>query len=183
MILLSIRQQYRHTYSLLPQYISGKDNDMAYITPRDFKKGEYFHAQYELETYFNHHFTLSHTKSWQYYRVSRKLALSVISFLRSKTLPTASLHKIPKLVKSIRKTEHSTVHITTYRPTLMISLPENAESTSPLLHQESGPGITVLEIRSKLNPYWMHSQSYPRPTNWLENRVPFNKRRENTLFP
>ena len=39
-------------------------------------------------------------------------------------------------------------------------------------------GITVSEIRSGFNPSRLHLRPSPRPANWLENRVPFSKRRK-----
>ena len=73
LILLTIWKISRQTPSLLPRNIEVKDNDMADTPFRAFKHGELFHAQADLETYFNIHFTLPQTKSWQEYRVTRKL--------------------------------------------------------------------------------------------------------------
>ena len=54
---------------LIPRHISGKDNGIADITSRYFNQGELFHAQDDLETYFNLNFTLTYTESWREYRV------------------------------------------------------------------------------------------------------------------
>ena len=97
---------------------------MAGIPSKDFKQGELFHSQADLETYFNLHFTLPQTQSWIECRVTKKLASRMISCLRGKPLLMASLNKLPKLGKIIGKMD--TVFHTVPRfalPQRYISLP------------------------------------------------------------
>ena len=139
--LLSIRQWSRKAYLLLPRQISGKDNDISDITSRYFNRGVFFHSKSKLETHFNLHFTLPQTQSWQEYRVARKLASCVISCLRGEQLSMTSMHKLPKLGKSIGKNVHSNSHSVTSLPISTIFIPSNAASLSLLLYQKYEPGL------------------------------------------
>ena len=150
---------------------------MADIPSRSFNLWELFHAQSDLETYFNLNFPLPQAQSWREYKVVKKLAELMISYLGGKPLPMASLHKLTKLGESIGKTGRSTSHSAMYRLISTRYLPADTASSLPISQQESGPGIAVLEIRSKFNMSRMHSRKSPIPTNWLEKRIMFTKQR------
>ena len=61
--LLPIWKKYRQKYLLVPQKSLGKENSMVDIPYKVFKKGGLFHAQADLETYFNLHSTLPQKQS------------------------------------------------------------------------------------------------------------------------
>ena len=77
-----------NTSSLVPRHIAVNDNDMADTPSRNFKQGEFFHAQYDLGNYFNLHFTLPQTQSWQEYRIAKNLASCGVTSKISKTRET-----------------------------------------------------------------------------------------------
>ena len=77
-----------NTSSLVPRHIAVNDNDMADTPSRNFKQGEFFHAQYDLGNYFNLHFTLPQTQSWQEYRIAKNIASCGATSKISKTRET-----------------------------------------------------------------------------------------------
>lgn len=181
--LLSIRQRTRQASSLMPMNIAGKDNKMADIPSRAFKSGEFFHAKTNLVNYFNIHFPLSQTASWTEYRIPEKLASRVISCLRGELLPMEQLCKLPGLAKGIGKTGQHTAANAQQTHTSAISQNVKKPSSSLPLPQGYGPGLSVEEIKSKFLRSRTRLRPSPRPANWLDNKVPSTKRRENTFFP
>ena len=180
---LAIRQRLRQTSSLMPRSIAGRDNKMADIPSRAFKHGEFFHAQESLTDYFNLHFPLPQDQSWTEFTVTKKLASRVISCLRGEPLLMEQLRKLPKLGKNTGSIGQNTAKNARWNHTSSASARPNKQQSSSPLPQESGPGLTASEIRSEFNPSRMLSRPSPRPMNWLDNKVPSTKRRENTFFP
>ena len=145
--LLSLRQRTRKASSLLPMHIAGENNAMADIPSRAFKNGEYFHAHENLITYFNSHFPLPQNLSWQEFQVSSKMASRVISCLRGIQLPMESLHRLPKLRKSIGNTGPATVTTSS-----LIHSCQNKQTVRRLSSLQDlppgfGPGLTETEIK------------------------------------
>ena len=181
--LLFIRQRVRQASALVPISIAGKDNAMADIPSRAFKNGEFFHAQTNLVAYFNLHFPLPQNLSWHEFRLHPKLTSRVISCLRGEELPMESLCRMPKQGKNIGKLGQDTAMNATQTHTWNASAVASKESSSPALRLESGPGLTVTEIKSVFKRSHKRLRPSPRPANWLENKVPSTKVRENTFFP
>ena len=180
---LSIRQRRRQTSSLMPHSIAGRDNKMADIPSRAFKNGEFFHAQDSLTDYFNAHFPLPQDQSWTEFTVTKKLASRVISCLRGEPLLMEQLRKLPKLGKNIGDTGQNTAtNARWHHISPGLTKPNKQHSLSPL-QPESGPGLMASEIKSEFNQSRTLLRPSPRPSNWLDNKVPSTKRRENTFFP
>ena len=180
---LVLRQRTRQASSLLPLHVTGERNELADIPSRAFKDGEYFVAHKNLTAYFNTHFPLSQGLSWHEYRVPKKLALRVISCLRGAPSQMESLHKLPKHAKNTGNTGLNTAALVAQNLSWKTSPPVNGQSSSLPLPQGYGQGLTVNEIKCKFKPSRTHSRPSPRPANWLANKVPSSKARENTFFP
>ena len=88
---LALRQRARQASSLLPLHIAGEDNQMADITSRAFKNGDFFEAHADLVTYLNLHFPLPQKLSWREFKVPTKWVSRVISCLRGEQLQMESL--------------------------------------------------------------------------------------------
>ena len=180
---LSLRQRARQASSLIPVHICGEDNKMADVSSRAFKHGEYFAAHSNLASYFNSHFPLPQHKSWQEFKVPKKLSWRVISCLLGEQLPMESLIRLPKVATNIGANGVPTL------PRAMLPLPsqKNHPSTKPSssLASLNGSGrvLTAEEIQSKFSPSIKPSQPSPRPWNWVANKVPRSKVRETTLLP
>ncbi len=181
---LALRQRIRQASSFIPMNIAGENNAMADIPSRAFKSGEYFHAKENLVSYFNTHFPLPQKNSWIEYTIPTKLASHVISCLHGKLLPMESLLKLPRLGKSIGASGRHTAHLVAKStPTSTTSARSNKESSCWPSLPVHGPGLSAEEIKSVFKPSRMRSRPSARPANWLENRVPSSKTRENTFYP
>ncbi len=180
---LSLRQRIRQTSSLTPLHIKGDNNKMADAASRAFKDGEYFHIADTLLTYFNNTFPLQNDL-WRELTLHPSLTSRVMSCLRGELLQMESLLQLPKRAINIGKLGASTVlNSKTSIHTSPTSPNRKKPSSSQDLHQEPGPGLSASEIRLKFHQSKMRSRPSPRPSNWLDNKVPSTKLRENTFFP
>ena len=179
---LALRQRKRQVSSLAPLHVAGEDNTMADIPSRAFKEGKYFKAANDIVTYFNTHFPLPQNLSWKEYVVKPKLASRVISCLRGEQLQMESLLNLPRHGTSTGATGQHTAPPATQIPISPTSQPVKKQSSSQPLPPGYGPGLTVSEIKSAFKRSHRRSRPSPRPANWLDNRVPLSKRRENTLY-
>ena len=118
-------------------------------------------------------------KPWQAPLPFIGLSSLVIASLRGEKLAMESLLRLPKVEKNTGKLGNT-----------MQQCAEQIHSSSTLAHsneilssmlslQGSGKALTVKEIRSKFKASRLRYQPSPRPSNWLENHVPFTKRTEN----
>ena len=180
---LSLRQRARQASSIIPLHICGEDNKMADISSRAFKHGEYFVAHSHLVPYFNAHFPLPQPKSWQEFKVPKKLSWRVISCLLGEQLPMESLIRLPKVGTNIGANGVRTSPLVTLPPPLQKNHPSNKPSSSLASLNGSGQVLTAEEIKSRFSPSIKHSQPSPRPWNWVANKVPPSKVRETTLLP
>ena len=180
---LALRQRERQTSSLLPLHIAGTDNKMADAASRAFKHGEYFHIADNLLSYFNSTFPLQ-TGSWRKLTVHPSLVSRVMSCLRGALSQMESLLRLPKRALSIGTLGAVTANNSrALIPTSSQSTKRTKLSSSPASLHAHGPGPSASEIKSKFLPSRTRSRPSPRPLNWLENKVPSTKRRENTFFP
>ena len=180
---LSLRQRARKTSSIIPVHIPGKNNTMADICSRAFRSGAYFAAESNLLAYFNSHFPLPQNMSWIERTIPAKLTWRVISCLHGKTLPMASLTRLPKIGKNIGVTGVPTVQPAKPIPSSMGKAPSTEPSSSQAMLQGCGQELTATELKSKFKQSIKPWQPSPRPANWLLNVVPPSKVRENTLLP
>ena len=181
--LLHIRQRVRQVSSLLPVHIAGKGNSMADVASRAFKSGKYFTANTNLSFYFNQHFPLPKEKLWTEFKVPKKLIMRVILCLRGEQCQMASLLRLPKPGKNIGGIgkpiqPNVTSALSSTQSTIL-----NAPSCSQGMQPEFGQALSVEEIKSKFKALQTPYQPLARPHNWLANKVPSTKRRENTFFP
>ena len=136
-----------------------------------------------ITSHFNYHLTLPQNQSWKEYMIPEKVVSHVISCLCGDQFLTGSLRKVPLLGRSIgiigtvnaNKVEHS------HR--LIQSIHVNKQPSSHHSPPGCSPGLTVKDIRTAFNLSQMRLRPSTRPSIWLGNKVPFNKQRENTLFP
>lgn len=178
--MLGMRIHKRMASSLVPVSIAGDKNDMADIVSRAFKDGKYFAALNNLTDYFNLHFPLPQNASWQEYTLPKKLASRVISCLRGELLPLESLLRLPAIESNTGAAGPSTQSSASVTPSSLMSAQWNETSSLQLTLQGSGQVTTVGELKSKLALSRMRSRPSPRPLNWLENKVPYTKRKGNT---
>jgi hypothetical protein len=176
--ILSLRIHSKAASSITPLSIAGDDNDMADIVSRAFKNGKYFEAENNLLTYFNSHFPLPQNASWQECRIPKEWISRVIACLRGEQLPMAWLQRLPKTGKNTGIIGVPTPLHATSVPSLTTSPPPSKEiSSSQLSLRGSGQVCTAEELRSKFKASRMRSRPSPRPSNWLENRVPSTGKR------
>ena len=178
---LHLRIRERRASSFTPLHIPGEQNDMADISSRAFKTGKYFNANTNLKSYFTKHFP--QYDSWNEYQHPPAWASRVISLLHGTLLPLGSLQRLPRRDKStgsigplIAQISSSIQH---YKPA------QDYNPSLPPRHSAHGSGkaATASEIRSKFQPCLLPFQPSPRPWNWLDQTVPFSKRRINTSLP
>ena len=155
---------------------------MADIISRAFKKSEYFHLQKSLLTYFNSTYPLPQNGYWQECRIPGRYISVVTSLLLGKQLPMESLIKIPKAGRSIGPTGNTmplsvtwTSGCRTRNSKTLKKMPSSVPSLAG-----SGAVLSDSEVRSKFRESRKRSRPSPRPSNWLENPVPFTKQRTNT---
>ena len=181
--MLGMRIHARAASSITPLNIAGDDNTMADIVSRAFKNGQYFNASKNLTNYFNVHFPLPQEKSWKEFQIPKELVSRVISCLRGELLPMASLLRLPKIAantgttgRNMRPSAESTHSSQKFLKSKEISY------SQPSL-QGSGQALTAEELRSKFRESRMRSHPSPRPSNWLENQVPYTVRKTSTISP
>jgi hypothetical protein len=178
--LLGLRIHKNMASSITPIHIAGVNNTMADVISRAFKDGKYFVAQRDLTSYFNLHFPLPQTLSWQELHLPSRLASQVISCLRGTQSPMELLTRPPVIGSS---TGNAGVHM----PASVASTPSSAicrlskrtSSSLPSL-QGSGQVSTVEDIKSAFRRSRQLSRPSPRPSNWLENQVQYTTKRAST---
>ena len=176
--LIGLRIHERRSSGLTPLSIAGDKNDMADVASRAFTNGKFYTAAHNLVSYFNKNFPLQNG-SWIEFQIPKKIISLVISCLRNEQLPMEWLTKLPGLGRSTgntgRNTHPSVEH--SHSSTIQISPNSNVNSSSAPMLQGSGQVLTEEELRSKFKGSRKRSQPSPRPSNWLENVVPYSKRR------
>ena len=134
--------------SLIPVHIAGEDNIMADIISRAFTFGKFFHAEANLTSYFNSHFPLPQTKSWQEFILPNKLISRVISCLLGVQSPMALLTRPPGIDSNTGTTGVIMPISAKSTPSSAISrLSKSTSSSLPSL-QWSGQVLTEEKIKS-----------------------------------
>jgi hypothetical protein len=177
--LLGLRMHARKTSSLVPLHIAGEDNTMADIVSRAFKTGKFFIANACLVSYFNLNFPLPQKLSWQELQFPKELVSRVISCLRGELLPMASLLRLPGIEKSTGHTGAATHPSSSATPSLQTRTHSSASTSSVVSPPESGPALSEEDVRSKFRAAQTLSRPSTRPSNWLENKLPFTRRSKN----
>jgi hypothetical protein len=177
--LLGLRMHARKTSSLVPLHIAGDDNTMADIVSRAFKTGKFFIANACLVTYFNHHFPLPQKRSWKELQFPKGLVSRVISCLRGELLPMASLLRLPGIGKNIGHTGAITPPSSSVILSSQTKTHSTASTWSADSPPESGPALSVEDVRSKFRAAPTLSRPSTRPFNWLDNKLPFTRRSRN----
>ena len=181
--MLGMRIHARQASSLTPLNIAGDDNTMADIASRAFKNGQYFEASKNLTSFFNSKFPLPQKQSWKEFQIPKELASRVISCLRGELLPMASLLRLPKIAASTGTTGNNMLHSARLTPSSQMSPSSNATSSLQPSLQGCGLALTAEELQSKFRGSRMRSHPSPRPSNWLENRVPSTVPKTHTISP
>ena len=180
---LGMRIHAKEASHLTPLSIAGKDNTMADIVSRAFKNGEFFSAQANLTKYFNLHFSLSQSLSWQEFTLLHKLTQQVMSCLRGEQLTMGSLLRLPTIEKNIGLLGQNMPHCGELTPSCNPSANSTPQLSSPLLLQGSGKVTTATNFKSKFQLLRQQCRPSPRPSNWLDNVVPLKKRKTTTSSP
>ena len=177
---LSLRIHAKQASSLVPLNIAGEENVMADVVSRAFKSGKFFHASGNLTNYFDAHFPLPQKQFWQEYQLPKKLISLVIASLRGELLPMELLLKQVKHNKNIGNCGVTMPPNAELTPSSATSHHWNETQSSAHLLGGSGQASSVAELKSKFRASRMHSRPSPRPSNWLDNEVPYTGRRKNT---
>ena len=178
---LHIRIRHRQASSFIPEHIKGDNNDMADVSSRAFKDGKYFKAHENLTSYFNTHFKQS--TPWLEYTLPKEWVTRVMSCLRGTPLPMASLLRLPQTDKNIGNTGAIIAAISECD-----RISNKFPHSRPSLQQQrsvlgSGAATTVMERRSQFKRSVKRLQPSARPSNWLDQPVPFTKRRTSSTYP
>jgi hypothetical protein len=169
---LSLRLHTRRASSLVPIHIAGEDNRMADIISRAFKGGKYFHAQQSLTSYFNSTFPLPQTQSWQEFKVPTRITSRVISCLLGTLSPMESLTRPPAIESSTGSIGVDMPLSAKSTPSSAIYPPSKLISSSSLSLRGSGVAFLEEDVKSEFQRSLRPSRPYPRPSNWLANKVP-----------
>jgi hypothetical protein len=167
--LLGLRLLASKASSLTTLSIPGDNNQMADVSSRAFKNGEYFLNKQTLSNYFNVSFPLPKPHSWKELKIPSKLSSRVMSCVRGELSTMESLLKLPKAVLNIGNSGKATQR----RGTEMPSCPmphqfKEASSSQPLL-RGSGQASTVEELKSEFRQSQRPSRPSQRPSNWQDN--------------
>jgi hypothetical protein len=177
--LLSLRLHRNQASSLTPIHIAGEKNIMADVISQAFKEGKYFCAQNNLTLYFNNHFPLPQTLSWQEFTLPSKLALRVISCLHGVQSPMELLIRPPVIDSNTGITGINMPASAALTPSSATSRHSKLTLSSLPLLQGSGLASTEEEIRSAFQQSQWLLRPFPRPSSWLENRVRSTAKRGN----
>ena len=167
-----------------PFYVAGENNDMADCVSRSFKNGKFFHVSDSLLTYFSNTFPLPQNEYWRECTLPPEWISRVISCLRGEQLPLGSLLRLPKPGKNTGITGVAMPQsVASTRSSKRISQALNVTSSSQLSLRGCGRARTVEELKSEFKESRMPSRPSPRPSNWLDNQVPFIGEIKNTRCP
>ena len=182
--ILGMRIHAVRSSNLSPLHVAGENNGMADCVSRAFRDGKFFHASHSLCDFFTSNFPLPQTASWQECTLPPEWTSRVISCLRGEQLPLGSLLRLPKPGKNTGITGVATPQCaasTLSSPTT--SQPSNATSLSLLSLRGCGQARTAEELKSEFRESRMPSHPSPRPSNWLDNKVPYTEPTKNIPSP
>ena len=168
--------------SLVPMRIAGKDNAMADITSRAFNEGKFFHAHNKLTQYFDSKFPLPQQASWTVFQLTKKMLLPVISCLLGEQSPMESLTRQPNPIKNIGSTGVPIARHSILTPSCAHETKYKNKSLLQVSLQGSGQVFMDMAIKSKFSQSLMRLRPSPRPSNWLDNKVPSTKPTMSTNF-
>ena len=154
--------------------IAGKSNEMADEASRQVTTNPSHSPTFvSLTDFFNKTFPLPQNQCWNEYRLPTKLASRVISCLRGKPLTLASWLRLPKQ-GSDTGTNGSTSSDSS-KSTRSSQTPPLCNEMSSLQPLLLGSGKVLSDAESKLlrERSERPSPPSPRPSNWLENPVPY----------
>ena len=180
--LLGLRIRTMQASSLVPMRIAGKDNTMADITSRAFNEGKFFHAHNKLTQYFDSNFPLPQQASWTVFQLTKKMLLPVISCLLGEQSPMESLTRQPNPIKNIGSTGVPIARHSILTPSCAHETKYNNKSLLQVSLQGSGQVFMDTAIKSKFSQSLMRLRPSPRPSNWLDNKVPSTKPTMSTNF-
>jgi hypothetical protein len=180
--LLGLRQLASKSSSLTTLNIPGEENKMADVASRAFKKGEYFHKNSSLTSYFTSNFSLPKPHFWTELTIHSKLSSRVMSCVRGEPLTMESLLKLPKRVLNIGVAGKHIQHNGAAMPSSLMLPKSKKVSYSPHLLLGSGRASTAEELKSEFHLSRKRSQPYPRPQSWLDNKVQSTASKKHTSF-
>ena len=180
--MLGLRLLVSKTSSLTTLNIPGTENEMADVSSRAFKQGEYFQKNLSLSNFFNKKFPLPQDNSWVELKIPSKLISRVISCVRGEQLTMESLLRLPKLGKNIGTTGKLMWANGNKTASSKTTQKLNEELSSQHLLRGCGQASTAAELKSKFQQSRKHSRPSQRPPNWQENRAPFTNTKKTTSY-
>ena len=167
---LALRLQLAEASPLIPLHIAGVDNAMTDIPSRSFGSEPKWHCKTDTEflTLFNLSFPLPNQESWTVYRLSSKIAMRVISILRTQVFTADEWRRLPKkgkLIGTVGSPTHSLwewTHIYKKLPTHTKF--EHCQDSRP----GSDPVPSVADAKSKLERSIALSLPLARRFPWPE---------------
>jgi hypothetical protein len=169
--LLGLRLLASRASSLTTLSIPGDNNQMADVSSRAFKTGEYFLNGKSLSHYFNISFPLPKPHSWTELKIPSKLSSRVMSCVRGDLSTMESLLRLPRAVLNTGGNGKATHKPGKETHSCLMPLNSKKASSSQHLLQGSGRASTVEVLKSEFLPSQRPSRPYPRPSNWQDNQV------------
>ena len=152
--------------------IAGINNLMAEIASRAFKEGKFFSANENLIEYFNTHFPLQQSESWQQFQLPTEWMSRVMSCLRGEQPQMESLRKLKRTAKNTLNTGSAIVKNFKWTPSSDTNQTQKSALQPWHLLHGSGKEATATELKSKWDKSLKRSRPSPRPSNWQEQPVP-----------
>jgi len=174
---LALRQVTKQCSPLAPWHIAGRNNNMADLASRSFRKagkGTYDLTDAALSHHFNSKFALTQDASWHMYTLPNKLTSLVFSELRLERQPMGSWLRPTTIGQSFGPigANSSTPSVDTLTHTSPTSPNLNASPLSSPLPLGYDMEMSEEKIRLALSEYNKRWQPSPRPSNWLDNPAP-----------
>ena len=156
--------------------IAGKDNELADLASRSFKKtgtqGNYDLTDAAFLTKFNTDFPLTQDASRTMLRLNTKLSSLVFTALRNETVPTGSWLRLPASGCDIGLTGSTSAAFSNWTPLLPTSQIHSELRHSSVSLATSVKGMQDEEIKSALAQFRQRYQPSGRPSNWTANPTP-----------
>ena len=174
---LTLRMLSNKSSPLAPISIAGKDNDLADLASRSFKRtgvqGNYDLTDSQFLQFFNESFPLTQGASWLMLRLHDRITSRVFTLLRGETVPAGSWLRLPESAVDIGSIgKHSvdkTITWTSFSKELMTK--EELTSSAPL-PATSVKGMQEEDIKSGLAQFRMRWAPSARPSQWNASQTP-----------
>ena len=173
---LALRHCANESSPMVPLSISGKNNGMADLSSRSFRKtgaaGTYNWDDLTFLTHFNERFPLEQGALWLTARHHNKLLSRVFSLLRSEQQPMGSWIRLPKSSCDIGRIGSGTVKELEWTRSSMASHSAPELTSSWVLPRSYARAEQDEDIRSELARFRTRFAPSARPSNWTTVPTP-----------